>query len=434
MRILFAATWLMWTGLQALAQPDTAVFEIGLEFRPRTEFRDGYRVLRSDTTGPAFFTEGRSRILLDYRRPGFAFHTAIQDVRVWGEQAPASTTGTIQVFESYVEPSLGDRLALRLGRQRIMYDNQRLFAQNDWRQNAGSHDALRLLYRDDRLEADLLGAFNQEQGAQNRFAGTDFSPGFKNYKALLVAYARYRAGEHLAVIGLHASDMYQDADSVRLHHWRHTSGGRLTYARAGHTLTLAAYYQYGHTARGQGLSAYYLQPEWQYKARLRWTLRLGAELFSGDDGLRPSAVSRSFDALYGVNHRFLGSMDYFTRFPDDPNGVGLVAPYLFLFCDLGEKLTLRADAHLFFSQNNFVLPGQATAIGRFLGFEQDLLVRFRPNSYTLLDLGYSYLLATPSMAAIKRGDLSGGRYQQWAYVMATFTPRLFRSVQILPKG
>src|SRR5690606_5417738 len=127
-------------------------FSVSLEFRPRTELRNGYRQLRTDTTGIAFYTSQRSRLYLTYQRPGFIFHTSIQDVRIWGEDDPRSTAGTLQVFETYVEPSITERLSVRIGRQKIMYDNQRLFAQNNWRQNAGSHDAVRFVYKAPRLD------------------------------------------------------------------------------------------------------------------------------------------------------------------------------------------------------------------------------------------------------------------------------------------
>ncbi|HBQ58500.1 MAG TPA: hypothetical protein DD671_02450, partial [Balneolaceae bacterium] len=55
------------------------------EFRPRTEFRDGYRVLNTDQSDPAFFTSQRTRINLLYEGNSYDFKIAAQDVRTWGE-------------------------------------------------------------------------------------------------------------------------------------------------------------------------------------------------------------------------------------------------------------------------------------------------------------------------------------------------------------
>lgn len=304
-----------------------------------------------------------------------------------------------------------------------MYDNQRLFAQNNWRQNGGAHDAVRFILKNKKIEGDLIGAFNQEQGAQERFFETDFSPGFNNYKVLLANFIKYKT-DKFTLTGINVADAFQDAQNIRTTHWRYTSGGRIEFTKNRWYTTLAGYYQYGNTSKGTKLSAWYLQPEAQYKDNKHWTIRLGAEVFSGDNGLRPDNTSQSFDALYGVNHRFLGSMDYFTRFPGDLNNAGLVAPYLFIFYDVNKKMTLRADGHLFSSQNNFVPDGALAAIDKYLGFENDLLIRYRPNTYTEIDLGYSWASLSESMEYIKKGGNSS-LFQSWAFLMITFNPEIF---------
>ncbi|MEZ4827380.1 MAG: alginate export family protein [Bacteroidia bacterium] len=402
-------------------------FTIDLEFRPRSEFRNGYRQMRNDTTRPAFFTEGRNRLYFNYERKGFIFHTSIQDVRVWGQQDPRSTEGSIQVFEGYVQPSLGKGFSVRIGRQKIMFDNQRLFAQNDWRQNGGSHDGVRFMYMKNSFEADLIGAFNQGKGAQENFFDTDFSPGFSSYKVLLVNFLKYKKGE-FTLSGVNSADAFQDTDSSAITYWRFTQGGRIEYSHKRLYATLAGYFQYGKTPKGQALSAWYIQPEIQYKDNQHWTIRLGAEIFSGDDGLYPTTTSHSFDALYGVNHRFLGTMDYFTRFPNDFNNAGLIDPYLFVFFKVNEKLTLRTDGHLFYSQNNFLPEGEQTAIARYLGFENDLLLYYKANSFTEIQLGYSWATFTPSMVYIKKGGNSD-LIQHWAFLMITFKPKLFSHIK-----
>lgn len=394
---------------------------LSLEFRPRTEYRNGYRQLRTDTSSAAFFTEGRTRLNLEFKMKRFIFYSSVQDIRIWGEKDPRSTAGTIQVFEAYAEPALTRKISARIGRQRVMYDNQRLFAQNDWRQSAGSHDGVRFIYKGEKLESELFGAFNQEGG--EHFFETDFSPDFTSYKLLGVHYLKYQPSEQWAITTLNATDGFQDTQDFRKTHFRFTSGGRVERTGKSLYLTLAAYYQYGHTPEGLGLRAFYFQPEARYRFPKLLTLRLGAEVFSGDDAMVPSAVSHSFDALYGVNHRFLGSMDYFTRFPKDLNNAGLVAPYLFAILNIHEKWTFRTDQHLFFSENHFMANGEL--IDSYLGFEQDLLLKYAPNSFTEVQLGYSYMLPTQSMEYIKKGGNSR-LWQDWAFLMVTFKPELFK--------
>jgi hypothetical protein len=43
-----------------------AQFSVTGELRPRTEFRNGFKRLKSEGTDPAFFIEQRSRLYFDY--------------------------------------------------------------------------------------------------------------------------------------------------------------------------------------------------------------------------------------------------------------------------------------------------------------------------------------------------------------------------------
>lgn len=244
-------------------------FKVSLEFRPRTELRNGYRYLRSDTTRAAFFTSQRSRLHIHYQRTGLVFHTSFQDVRVWGEDDPRSTDGTLQVFEIYLEPTIAKNFSVRIGRQKIVYDNQRLFSQNNFRQSGRSHDAFRLIYNNTKLETEVVGAFNQNS---ERIYETDFSPqGFDNYKVLLVHYLKYQLSEDFTLTTINVADGFQDEINVRTTHYRFTNGGRIEYEKAGWYLTLAGYYQHGKTSSGKDIKAFYFQPEIRLRANHRTT-------------------------------------------------------------------------------------------------------------------------------------------------------------------
>lgn len=415
--------FLIFLSVQVYSNTDSTHKELSLnlEFRPRTEFRNGYQNLRTDNSTPAFFTSQRARLTLQYtQNKNFNVNISLQDVRFWGEDDPRSTDGTLQLFEAYVEPKLNSYLSLRIGKQRIMYDNERLFAQNDWRQNAGTHDAVRLLFQKKSITGDLIAAFNQNQ---ERVFETYYTPNFNFYKSLFANFWNVKLDSHLTLTTIHATEGFQNLTNLHNTYYRNTSGGRIEYRYKNTYLTIAGYYQYGQTPTGNGLSAFYIQPELQLTLTPKTKLFLGAELFSGDDATKPSSISHSFDALYGVNHRFLGTMDYFTRFPRDFNNAGIIDPYLFLFYDITPKLSIRSDAHAFFSQNHVLVDNQV--INQYLAFEHDLLLIFKPNSYTKLDFGVSWLKAEKSMEYIKQGGNSN-KIAQWAYIQVTFKPELFK--------
>jgi hypothetical protein len=114
---------------------------IAVDIRVRAEYRRGYRIIPTSDTSAAFFVNQRSRINIDFKTKRFDLYGSLQDARVWGQQDPregqgtpaptSTTTYPLYFYEIYAEPHFGDKFSIRIGRQRIMYDNQRLFAEND---------------------------------------------------------------------------------------------------------------------------------------------------------------------------------------------------------------------------------------------------------------------------------------------------------------
>jgi hypothetical protein len=398
-------------------------FTISAEFRPRAEFRDGFKQLRNDTAAPAFFVSERSRINLGYETKNFTWYTSIQDVRVWGEDDPRGTDGTLQVFETWVEPSLAKNLSVRIGRQKIIYDNQRLFAENDWRQVAGSHDAIRFRFHPGSVNTELTLAFNQNK---EQVYTTDFSPTtFTNYKFLAVHYFNYVHKKKWGFTTINAADGFQDPKYVEKMNMRYTSGGRIEYFSPAWYFTVSGYYQYGKNAKGTELAAYYFQPEIKFTGLKRFSARLGGQYISGNNASEASDKDHSFVPLYGVAHRFGGYMEYFTSYPGDVNNAGLINPYLYLSFDVKKTLAVKSDFHMFYSQNDFLYKKQV--IDKYLGFENDLTLVYTPNSFTKLDFGFSWMAPTESMALIKKG----GNYWQtpyWSYIMVTFKPELLKLI------
>ncbi|MBX9853251.1 MAG: alginate export family protein, partial [Cytophagaceae bacterium] len=379
---------------------------------------------RADTTRAAFFTSHRARLTLAYKREKFAAVFSIQEIRTWGAQDPRSTAGTVQIFEAYAEPYITNNFSVRIGKQRIMYDNQRLFAQNDWRQNAGTHDAINFRYYKELFETELAFAFNQ---TSEPLFFTPFAPvGFTNYKILGVSYIKYKTkNQKWAFTTINYFDGFQiaGANNTEKVNFRYTDGGRIEYLGKVY-LTVSGYIQHGKNPAGKELSAYYFQPEVKYTINKKTEIRLGAEIKSGNNPSNTTTtVDHAFQYPYGVAHRFNGTMEYFASgYPGSKKDVGLINPYLFIEQKLGEKIAVSLQNHLFFSQYGS-LDANAKPVNEYLGFESDFLFVYRPNNFTKLDFGFSTLLGTESLEFI-----AGGNHERtpfWSYVQITLTPKLF---------
>lgn len=417
------------SAIQSQQKPIDKQFGIDLEFRPRFEYRQGYAQMSNDTTADAFFGNQRTRLSFGYQvldRLNFQF--SIQDVRIYGKDDPRSGAGTVQVFEAYAEPFLTKSLSVRVGRQRLMFDNQRLFAQNDWRQNANAHDGINIRYINTKLQTELAGAWNQ---TAESVAGTSFSPvdqagkPIVNYKLLIVNYLRWNLTKEFTLTTINCTDGFQSTTNTEKLNMRITNGGRIEYTHDNLYLTFSAYYQHGKNVAAKKLNAYYIQPEIKYIVK-NTTLRLGAEIMSGQDATKASNEDNSFVPLYGVAHRFNGYMDLYTRFPNDLNNAGIVNPYLFIVQNFSKKVSCGFYLHQFYSQNKF-LDADKHVIDKNLGFEHDILFQYKPNNVTTLEVGYSYYLPTASTTLIKKAKLGADKeWQQWAYVMLTLKPNLFK--------
>ncbi|MGN6354021.1 MAG: alginate export family protein [Parafilimonas sp.] len=416
------------TTMKGKAIPSTLTF--ALDMRTRSEMRHGYKSLPTADTGAAFNISQRTRFNIDFKSKKIDVFLSLQDARVWGQQDPragqsgtgtasSSTTYSVYLFEAYAEPRFTDNFSVRIGRQRVMYDNQRLFAENDWRLAGNSHDAIRLIYNNKtNFTTELLAAYNQS--GENVFT-TKYSPGVPNYKSLVVHYLNWKVTDKFILTTINSADGYQSAEPGKYAttYERFTSGGRLEYSTENWYATAAAYYQYGKDSSGKKLGAFYVQPEVKY-SNGPVTIRLGMEYLSGADSSTHPSKDKNFVPLYGVAHRFMGNLDYFASFPGDVNGAGLINPYLFVWYNKN-KIGIRIESHLFYSQSRFVYKGNP--VNKYLGFENDLRFNYKPNKFTDVETGFCWAAVTNSMTVIKKGGDTNA-FPYFAYISLKLTPTL----------
>jgi alginate export protein len=160
------------------------------ELRVRTEFRNGYGTLEPVGATPAFVTSQRARLNFHYVSSRVIFHAAVQDVRVWG--ADASTINNADgarlgvheawgelVFANAADSGFGHSpvqwLSVRIGRQELVYDDERLLGNLNWLQQARRHDAVVFRLRQMGWQMDAGAAFNQNTDAFN-YNGTYYTP------------------------------------------------------------------------------------------------------------------------------------------------------------------------------------------------------------------------------------------------------------------
>ena len=403
----------------------TSIFDLSLEFRPRFEYRNGYRELPADTSSPAMFISQRCRLLLTYKRKKFKFHTSIQDVRVWGQYGSKSNNGGLGIFEAYVESKFNEKWSIRIGRQGVDLDNGRLFSTAPFSLTSKAHEGLRLSYNNARVQSDLLSFYNQ---SGEQLFGTSYALPAPNYTSLSIHYFKMKLSKMFRFSTLNSMEGYQSLSSSSTMYMRGTSGGRITLQHRGLYATICGYYQYGQLQSGQSISAYYLQPEIAYTLK-KMKATLGMEYVSGDDATSNSETSRSFSTLYGVILKFMGNLNYFANLPNDAGGGGLVNPYILLQWQIHKKFLLNFDSHVFYLQNNVEKNG--AILDPLLGLEHDFRLQYKINEFTTLSSGFAFMLPTESLAEIQYKN--SYRTPVWSFIMLRYNPQLLHVERKLKK-
>ncbi|MFD3000464.1 alginate export family protein [Pontibacter toksunensis] len=401
-------------------------FTLSAEIRPRAEFRDGFKTVQAQGETPAFFIEQRSRLNADYHLDKLRLRLSLQDVRVWGNtsQIYKSDPSLFNVYEAYGEYLLTPRLAMRVGRQELDYDNARFLGNLDWAQQGRSHDAALLMYADSTgFSAHAGAAFNQQVLSEPAKLEGTFYGGVDNYKTMQYLWLHKEAGG-AKVSGLFFNDGRQRASDSTVF-FRQTYGLIGEKSLGAIKLGGEFYYQGGKEPAGRKVRAY-LAALNATLATMLTPVTIGVDYLSGSDA--NDTPNKAFTPLYGTNHAFYGFMDYFyvgNNHGQSGRTAGLVDYYLKTNFKLGEKSSLLAHLHHFESPAMVYAPveGAGTSSSR-LGEEIDLMYNLNVTPDFNLKVGYSQLYAAGSMEALK--GKAGNTFNQWAWVMLTFKPVLFK--------
>jgi hypothetical protein len=167
-----------------------AQFSLQGQMRTRTEIRNGLGNLVLNDAKTAAFTSQRTRLNFGYKWDKVTFGAAVQDVRVWGQDASSISTNDgnrLMLHEGWAEVTLAnkadtsvkfkaiDLLTVKIGRQELIYDDVRLIGNLDWLQQARRHDMVLMKAVHKGWQVDLGYAFGQNSDAFG-VTGTSYVP------------------------------------------------------------------------------------------------------------------------------------------------------------------------------------------------------------------------------------------------------------------
>lgn len=413
-----------------VAQVAFAQFTLDGQFRPRTEYRNGFGSLIPDAVDPGFAITTRARLNAGYQTEKYKFYLSIQDVMVWGENRqilPDDQNDSFAVFEAWAALNLGSGWSTKLGRQILSYDDERILGGLDWAQQGRNHDAALIKYAKDSFILDFAFAYNQDFDNPTGFqsVGNAYNTrGFFSYKTMQMLYLKQKwesfgASVILMNNGFQNFDDQDNADGLSN---LQTFGTHLTFDKGSFGLAANAFFQ---TGERQGeldvKGAYLLGLDATYKASSVIGLGAGIEIISGNDG-QTAGETGAFFPLYGTNHKFNGFMDYF-YVGNHANSIGMFDIHVSANIKLGEKSSLLAKVLNFSGEQD--LPSGENA----LGTEVDLVFSQGFNGYAL-KIGYSHMFPADGMYELKgvAEDVAAST-QNWAWAMLIIKPKFFSTTK-----
>ena len=397
-------------------------FNLSGELRPRYENKYGFKTLRNAGEEAGNFISQRTRINFDFKNSKMEFKVSLQNVRVWGDVSTlASDDKAISFHEAWAEAILSEKWTMKLGRQEIIYDDSRIFGNVGWAQQARSHDAFLIKFTpNENHRIDFGFAYNSDTQAgidalySNAAGYKTFQYGWYHGK-----FDKLGVSFLLLNTGIEYVEYEDTTDENTTIDYMQTIGPRVTFKDGAISADASIYFQTGKSL-DNSVSASYFAGNFNYKITDNFKAGIGGEYLSGKDMDDASTDINSFAPLFGTNHKFNGWMDYF-YVGNHANNVGLTDIYL----NIGftkDKFSVKLIPHYFASAAK-IFDGNGNEMDNYLGTEIDFALGYKLTKSINLNAGYSQMLATESMEAIKGGD--SGEHNSWAWVMVTFKPNLF---------
>ena len=408
-------------------------FTLSGQLRPRFEYRNGAYQALQEGEEPAILVNNRLRLNMDYRfRQDLQLYVSLQQVNIWG-QAPQvqviDRTGGLSVFEAYAALPLGGDFDLKLGRQQIVLDEDRIFGSLDWHPAGRAHDAVNINWRPvENFYLRSFFAFNQNyldgkaatdkiNGNVNNPKGQYFTPGqpYQHMEALHAHYAftpEQQLSFLFANLGLRNDDRADYNMQTFGVHYRGRSQD-LSYGAE-------AYLQTGKNNIGATKEAYLLAAMVGYKFLPTLSATMGIDYLSGNNSPDTSGKDKVFTPFSGTNHKFYGFMDYYyvNNTPQIPQ-VGLFNPYISATLKTSEKGNLYAAGHYFRS------AGKIDGKTRHLGVEADLVYTHKLQPFASLQVGYSVHKVSGSYNTL-RGFSATRPWQDWFWCSININPTMLK--------
>ena len=379
------------------------------------------------------FLLGRTRLIVDYNRPGLTVHAMAQYLGVWG----SAESSVLKLYEGWVKMTAKNGLFAQVGRIALSYDDERIIGTNDFAMASLSHDVVRVGYEGHGHQLHAIFGYNQNES--NVYKSTYYEDGTQPYKTMQTVWYHYDVpkfplGASLLFMnmGLQAG-MKEDEQNPPSTNYQQMYGAYVYFHPKYVTFEGAYYRQGGKTVDAKVRKAKKIDA-WMFSAKATVTpsdyygFTLGYDYLSGDDfvpdtyggkiGLPEHKVFKGFTPLYGSRTQFYGLMDYFYQSAYSHGFTpGLQNAFFGVSGKPVSALDLSATYHY------LAVATQLADLNRTLGHCIDLQASYSFSKDISLTAGYSLMFGTETMNRLKQGQNSDNA--RWGWFSLVISPTLF---------
>jgi len=414
-----------------LSSATFAQFTVSGELRTRGEYRNGYKTIPTSSTNSLTMVGQRTRLNVFYEKEKLTTYISLQDARIWGEDKWKADNNGLGLFEGWVEYRFSNNVALKAGRQPLIYDDQRLFCSGDWRTFAEAHDIARMLFTsDDKSFHFHLGyAINNSGDIEGDAFLSEYSLKAIQYKNMVYGHLNksWSNGFNASLVGVRDGFQTSPVGASQLDplgvNYRTTFGSYLEYKTDAWFFSAAGYLQRGTARDHRNIKANFYSARTKYMLSQKNILMLGYDHYSGTDFSSTDALTETgtFSTLYGPGHKFLGYMDYF-GVPEN-HGAGINDLLLRANIGIGEKGELEVTLHQFNLSEEYLSNG--SQVDKNLGQELDLVYSHKLDNVVTIKAGFSTFFYTESMEQLKGRIPGQGDSALFGWIMLVVKPTFF---------
>jgi len=410
--------------LISIASSIAQELSIDAEIRPRFEYRHGFQDPAAKDAEPSAFVSQRSAVTFKFTDTKVNAFLSLQDVSVWGDrpQLERADGSSFRVQQAWAKLGFGSGWGVKLGRQQLSYDDQRILGGLAWAQQARTHDAALLQYGSTNFKMDIGFAFNQnsEGNIGNIYEASGAGTPVFQYKSMQYLHLN-RKWDTFSGSFLFMNNGFQgtitDTNTSPKVMQRQTTGVHLKYKEGGFGLSTNFYYQFGAFDETLDVAGYLGAIDLTYKPG-KTLFGLGFETLSGND-VDTTDKTEAFFPLFGTNHKFNGFMDYF-YVGRHANNVGLNDFNAKIVFKTGKKSSLLVKGHY------FTAAKKVNGVDENLASEIDLVFAQKLNAYSKLNIGYSQAFVSDDFTLSRIAGTETAATNNWGWIMLTIKPNLLK--------